>query len=87
MNDTPKTIEQQVAEAILQKATTTIQIGDTAYELAPPTPATLILISELVAGLPAINKTYKQIEKNWKVRLYRVLDLGGGRCGTEIFRF
>lgn len=37
--------------------------------------------------LPAINKTYKQIEKNWKVRLYRVLDLGGGRCGTEIFRF
>ena len=31
--------------------------------------------------LPAINKTYKQIEKNWKVRL------GGGRCGTEIFRF
>lgn len=37
--------------------------------------------------LPAINKTYKQIEKNWKVRLYRVLDLGGRRCGTEIFRF
>ena len=37
--------------------------------------------------LPAINKTYKQIEKNWKVRLYRVLDLGGWRCGTEIFRF
>lgn len=61
MNDTPKTIEQQVAEAILQKATTTIQIGDTAYELAPPTPATLILISELVAGLPAINKNTTDI--------------------------
>lgn len=37
--------------------------------------------------LPAINKTYKQIEKNWKVRPYWVLDFGGGRCGTEMFRF
>ena len=56
-----KTIEQQVAEAILQKATDTIQIGETAYEIAPPTPATLILVSELVAELPAIDKDTQNI--------------------------
>lgn len=37
--------------------------------------------------LPAINKTYKQIEKNWKVRSYWVLDFGEGRCGPEISKF
>lgn len=33
--------------------------------------------------LPAINRTYKQIE-DWKVRSYWVLDFGEGRYGTEV---
>lgn len=37
--------------------------------------------------LPAINKTYTQIKKNWKVRLYWVLNFGQGRGGTEICKF
>lgn len=37
--------------------------------------------------LPAISETYKQIEKNWKVRLYGGLDLGEGRYGVETSKF
>lgn len=37
--------------------------------------------------LPAITKTYKQIEKNWKVRLYWLLDFGEGRYSSEILNF
>lgn len=33
--------------------------------------------------LPAISETYKQIEKNWKVRLYWELDFGEGTYGVE----
>lgn len=56
-----KTIEQQVAEAILEKATDTIEIGGTAYQLAPPTTATLIMVSELVAQMPAVNPNPKNV--------------------------
>lgn len=37
--------------------------------------------------LPAVNRTYKQIEKNWKVRSYWVLDFGEGRYSTKILKF
>lgn len=48
-----KYIEQQAAGTILQKAIE-IQIGNQVYEAAPASTATLILVSELVAQLPAI---------------------------------
>lgn len=50
-----RTIEQQVADAILQKATNSIRIGDITYEVAPPTPATLIMVSGLVSQMPEID--------------------------------
>lgn len=56
-----KTIEQQVAEAILQRATATIEIAGKSYDIAPPTPATLILVSELTAQLPTIDRNTKDI--------------------------
>ncbi len=51
-----KNIEQQVAEAILQKATTSIDIDGHTFEVAPPTPATLILVSAITSEMPAIDK-------------------------------
>lgn len=37
--------------------------------------------------LPAINKTYKQIQKHWQVRGHRVLVFGEGRHGAETRSF
>lgn len=51
-----KSIEQQVADAILQKATTSIEIDGHTFEVAPPTPATLILVSAITSEMPAIDK-------------------------------
>ncbi len=46
-----KTIEQRVAETILQKPTE-IKVGGKTYTAAPPSIATLILVSEAVSRLP-----------------------------------
>lgn len=46
-----KTIEEKVADTILQKAGE-ITIGERTYEIAPPTTATLILASEAVSRMP-----------------------------------
>jgi len=48
-----KTIEQKVAEAILQKEVK-VKVGDKKYTAAPPSTATLILVSEAVSRLPHI---------------------------------
>ena len=53
-------IEQRVAETILQK-TQKVEIGGVTYEIAPPTTATLILASGLIAQLPAIALDNKKI--------------------------
>ena len=46
-----KTIEQAVAETILEKRQK-INIGGKQYDIAPPSIATLILVSEAIARLP-----------------------------------
>jgi hypothetical protein len=50
---TKKTIEEKVAEAILQK-TIEITVGDKIYTAAPPSTATLILASEAISQLPRV---------------------------------
>ena len=55
-----KTIEQKVADTILQKATD-IKVGDRTYSVAPPTTATLILVSEAVSLLPHLKLDEKNI--------------------------
>lgn len=46
-----ETIESKTADTILERKKEVV-IGDQTYEVAPPTMATLILVSELVAQLP-----------------------------------
>ncbi len=51
---TKTTIESKVADTILEKSME-LEIGGVTFEVAPPTTATLILVSELVSQLPAVN--------------------------------
>ena len=48
-----KTIEQQVSDTILQQPTE-IQVGEKKYSVAPPSIATLILVSKEISKLPKI---------------------------------
>lgn len=50
------TIENSVASAILEKSIDNIDIEGVTYEIAPPSTATLILISEIVATLPVVKR-------------------------------
>lgn len=54
-------IESLVASAILERKIGTIEIEGKKYDLAPPTLATLILVSEIVATFPVVDKT--QVDK------------------------
>lgn len=53
-----RTLEQKAADTILQKAAK-VTIGGKEYEAAPPSIATLILVSEAVSRLPQ-----RQLDKN-----------------------
>ncbi len=48
-----KTIEEKVADTILEK-TEELSIGSKTYQVAPPSTATLILVSEAVSRLPRV---------------------------------
>jgi hypothetical protein len=63
-----KTAEQKTAEAILQKPKDVV-IGGVTYEVAPPSTATLILVSELVSQLPdiEINKDSDIISESLRI--------------------
>lgn len=50
-----ESIEKKVTDAILQRSSLDIEVEGKVYPIAPATPATLILVSELVAGMPEIN--------------------------------
>ena len=49
-----KNIESQTASTILQKPEEVV-VGNTTYKVAPPSTATLILVSEAVANMPQVN--------------------------------
>ncbi len=49
-------LEKIVTDTILQRASDVIVIDGIEYQITPPTPATLILVSELIAGLPIVNR-------------------------------
>ena len=49
-----KTIEQKTSQSILQKPKE-VEIGGVTYQVAPPSTATLILVSELVSQLPKVS--------------------------------
>lgn len=54
-------LEKIVTDTILQRAADVITIDGKEYPIAPPTPATLILISEQVSTMPDIDKDAKDI--------------------------
>jgi hypothetical protein len=55
-----KTLEQKVSETILQQPVT-ITVGEKKYETAPPSTATLILVSETVSMLPHVSLDNKNL--------------------------
>lgn len=50
------TLEQKVADTILERSTDTITIEGKEYHIAPPTPGTLIMISGMVSTMPVVRK-------------------------------
>ena len=49
-----ETIEKTVTDTILQRSNESLEIAGNVYPIAPPTPATLILISEQIAEMPEV---------------------------------
>ncbi len=54
-----QTIESKVASAILERSIATIEIEGAKYEIAPPSVATLILLSEIASRLPTVEPVSK----------------------------
>ncbi|MCM1166759.1 MAG: hypothetical protein NC401_12205 [Ruminococcus sp.] len=50
------TIESRVADTILESKIGTVEIDGTKYDIAPPTVATLIMVSQIVSRLPIMPK-------------------------------
>jgi hypothetical protein len=59
--DKARTIEQRVVDTILERSTESLTLDGVTYEIAPPTLATLIMASELVATLPKIDETNENL--------------------------
>jgi hypothetical protein len=55
-----KTIEQRVGEAVLQKPKEVV-IGDRTFTVAPPSTATLLLVSEGISQLPQVSLSKDKI--------------------------
>lgn len=49
-----ETLEKKVTDAILQRSSDSLEFAGNVYPIAPPTPATLILISEQIAEMPEV---------------------------------
>lgn len=61
------TIESRVASAILERTASAIEIDGETYNIAPPTLATLILVSEIVSTLPVVENTTDNNERTLSV--------------------
>lgn len=51
---TEQTIESKVASAILERPVASMELDGVKYDIAPPSIATLILVSEIVSTLPEV---------------------------------
>lgn len=52
----PTTIESRVADTILENKIGTVEIDGETYNIAPPTVATLILVSQIISQLPTVER-------------------------------
>nr|DAL02898.1 MAG TPA: hypothetical protein [Caudoviricetes sp.] len=57
VNENYTTIESRVASAILERHVASIDIDGHRYEIAPPTLATLIMVSEIVSTFPVVDQS------------------------------
>lgn len=53
---TNDTIESRAADTILEKKIGTVEIDGVTYDIAPPTVATLILVSQIISRLPVVER-------------------------------
>lgn len=88
----PPTIEKRVADAVLERESDTLTLDGVMYRIASPTLATLIMTSELIAGLPPMNPEAKnpleEVLKNARHckllgKITAVLILGAKRVGEN----
>lgn len=56
MKDSQTTIESRVAATILERNVGSLDIDGETYEIAPPSLATLILVSEIISTLPIVEE-------------------------------
>lgn len=56
MNTTNDTIESRAADTILENKIGTVEIDGVKYDIAPPTVATLILVSQIISRLPVVER-------------------------------
>ena len=87
-----ETIEKKVADTILQRSSDSLEINGNVYPIAPPSTATLILISELIAEMPDVRLDAENIlfevlhkAKNCKVlgKIAATLILGAKRVNEH----
>lgn len=50
-----ETLEKKVTDTILQRSSENLEVEGNVYPIAPPTVATIILISELIAEMPEVD--------------------------------
>lgn len=55
-NTTNDTIESRAADTILENKIGTVEIDGVKYDIAPPTVATLILVSQIISRLPVVER-------------------------------
>ena len=88
----PPTIEKRVADAVLERESDTLTLDGVIYRIASPTLATLIMTSELIAGLPPMNpeaeNPLEEVLKNARHckllgKITAVLILGAKRVGEN----
>lgn len=60
MTETQTSIESRVAAAILERNLATLEIDGESYDFAPPSLATLILVSEIISTLPVVEEVKKE---------------------------
>lgn len=62
-----KSIEKKVADAVLQRAKL-IDVGGASYEVAPPSVATLIIVSDLLSSIPKIGVDSESDVLGWTLK-------------------
>lgn len=62
-----KNIETDVAEAVLEKPEQ-VTIGDKTYDVAPPSLATLIMVSEIISTFPKVESEQTETQFNVALR-------------------